>query len=200
MDRGLRSTTKNQGSSRHPDAHYTRSKLKKFTAWNALLSLVASFPCLDLHMITHNFWFGSWRHIEALNSNMGTNRNWFLDGLWSVELLTFLRENCLLQRVVAIPYRRFGTTYRSHRRCVITQYNAVRIYFAAEVWYHTSSILRSVTFSAALCLSPESKYKIVRSDIFKAVTVTVAVLLVRDAVWSGRWVPAFYRNLLSWTG
>jgi len=37
----------------------------------------------------------------------------------------------ITQRVVIIPYRRFGTSYRT-----ITQKSAVLIYFAAEAWNH----------------------------------------------------------------
>jgi len=100
------------------------------------------------------------------------------------------------QRAVAIRYRRFGTTCRSHHRCVMTQKNAVLLYFAAEDWNYEPSILGSVTFSAAVCRQNPNTI-LVRSDIFTMLTVTVAAFLERDAVWSGRWVPTFYRNPLS---
>ena len=77
------------------------------------------------------------------------------------------------QRVVVIPYWRFGTTYRSHlqgsrirtdscpatsvrnchyslRNSVITQKSAVLIYFAAEAWNHAQFMKSCLQFGGSL--------------------------------------------------
>ena len=56
----------------------------------------------------------------------------------------------ITQRVVVIPYRRFGTAYRSHPQvrncrysCVIALKNAVLSYFVAKAWNHVYQYVSS---------------------------------------------------------